>query len=196
MARITHSTEYVRHNFSKDELISFAQELAAAHAEEEQINAEEDVIKTQFKNRRAQQVQRMGMLYGHIQLGFDMRNVRCRLDWDVPNIGEITYVREDSGEAIKVRPMTEQERQQELDWKEQEPAAPVELTDAAAEAVTAASEVNAADFFKGPESASDEQEPAAQPAAVEEAVPGEEANDGLYHPEVEDEDAERVETSD
>jgi len=68
-----------------------------------------------------------------------MRNIACRVQWDSPNINEVTYSREDTGEIVKTRAMDESERQQELEFNSKL----IELVPAAE------STSNIADFFGG-----------------------------------------------
>lgn len=113
-ARITKSTEYIRHNFSPDERLKMGDELAQAYNRVADIDAEDAVVKSQFKERRASVEQTIGRASRDLANGFTMINVECRLEWDVPNVNEVSYIRIDTGEVVKTRPFTEAERQQDL----------------------------------------------------------------------------------
>lgn len=93
-------------------------ELAAAYNRQEDIDAEEAVVKSQFKERRASVEQAIGQLSRNLANQFEMRNIECRIEYDVPNPNELTYYRVDNGEVAKTRPLTEAERQAELPLEE------------------------------------------------------------------------------
>lgn len=112
--RPTKSTEYIRHTFTSDERLKMGDELAQAHNRMAEIEDEEQVIKSQIKERKAQVEQTVSKLSRELANGFTMQNVECRLDWDSPNPNEVSYVRTDTGEVVKTRPFTEAERQQDL----------------------------------------------------------------------------------
>jgi hypothetical protein len=113
-ARITKSTEYIRHTFTPEERLKMGSELAEAHNRTADIDADEAVVKSQFKERRATVEQTIGRASRDLANGFTMINVECRLEWDKPNVNEVSYIRIDTGEVIKTRPFTESERQQDL----------------------------------------------------------------------------------
>jgi len=112
--RLTKETLYLRHNFTHEERLKMGDELAAAYNRQEDIDAEEAVVKSQFKERRASVEQAIGQLSRNLANQFEMRNVECAIEYDVPNPNELTYRRVDNGEVAKVRPLTEAERQAEL----------------------------------------------------------------------------------
>jgi hypothetical protein len=112
--RVKKVTEYLRHNFSDAELLIMGSEQAQAHSELGEIELEFDSVKASFKNRTAAVEAKIGSLSRNINNRFEMRNIECALEYDVPNVGEVTYRRTDTGEAAKVRPMTEKERQMDL----------------------------------------------------------------------------------
>jgi len=108
------STEYLRHNFTADERLKMGDELAANHNRLADIETEEAVVKAQFKERKAQVEQSVSKLSRELGNGFVMQNVDCRLEWDKPNVNEVSYVRIDTGEVVKTRPFTAQEMQDAL----------------------------------------------------------------------------------
>jgi hypothetical protein len=132
-ARVTKTVEYLRHDFTQKELLALGSELAEAYQSLDQIDNEEAVIKAQIKERKTTVQQKVGSLSRNISARFDMQNVSCRLEYDCPNVGEVTYLREDDGLIAKIRPMTTAERQQELPLEQPVVAAPVEQSQAAVE---------------------------------------------------------------
>jgi hypothetical protein len=116
MARLTKCTEVVRHTFTTEDRLRMTEELCQAHGEEETIETDWKVVKTQFDTRRATIAARTGQLFANLQAGFEMRHTICDIFYDVPNVAEVSYIRQDNGELVRVRPMTEAERQAELDF--------------------------------------------------------------------------------
>lgn|GEM_PF-5578632 len=112
--RLTKETLFLRHNFTPEERLKMGDDLAAAYNRQEDIDAEEAVVKSQFKERRASVEQAISSLSRNLGNQFEMRNIECRIEYDVPNPNEMTYFRVDNGEVAKVRPLTEAERQAEL----------------------------------------------------------------------------------
>lgn len=134
---------YLKYEFSNDEKLAMATTLAQNHNAIDDLAAEEKVFKTQIAERRSGLAQSVQTLSRNISMGFEMRNMPCLLQWDKPNVGEVQYVREDNGEVIRTRPMTESERQMELPME-----APKD--EKAVEASVAASEKAVDSFFGGP----------------------------------------------
>jgi hypothetical protein len=112
--RIEKSTEYIRHTFTPEERLAMGDELAQAHNRMEDITDEEAVIKAQLKEKKSIVESTVSRLSRELANGFTMKNVECRLEWDKPNVNEVSYIRIDTGEVIKTRPFTEAERQQDL----------------------------------------------------------------------------------
>jgi hypothetical protein len=112
--RIEKSTEYIRHTFTPDERLKMGDELAQGHNRMEDITDEETVIKAQLKEKKSQVEATVSRLSRELANGFTMKNVECRLEWDKPNVNEVSYIRIDTGDVIKTRAFTEAERQQDL----------------------------------------------------------------------------------
>jgi len=112
--RVTKSTEYVRHVFTDAEKLQMGADLAASHNRLTSIDEEEQVVKSKFKERKSTVEQSIGSLSRDLGIGWTMQNVDCRLDYDSPNVGEVSYIRLDNSEVVKVRAMTSEERQMDL----------------------------------------------------------------------------------
>lgn len=149
--RISKEVLYLRHDFSAEEKLQMGSELAAAYNRRQQIDEEAKVIKSQLNDRISQVEATIGSLSRNLASGFDMRNVDCRLSFDEPNVGEVTYYGPD-GKSVKVRPMTETERQMDLPLPEPK-------TEAEAETSAEKSAANIEGFFKGGNQNDGEEEP-------------------------------------
>jgi hypothetical protein len=113
-SRIKTSTEWLRHDFSAEEKLQMGYALAESYNTLNTIDEEEAVVKSQFKERRMSIEQKVGSLSRELASGFKMANFTCELVYDCPNVGEVSYKRQDNGAIVKTRPMTESERQQEI----------------------------------------------------------------------------------
>ncbi|HEX5426580.1 MAG TPA: hypothetical protein VFW94_23735 [Candidatus Acidoferrales bacterium] len=162
--RITKETLYLRHEFTSEERLQMGTDLAEAYNRQKEIDEDEKAVKAQFAERRTGVIAKIGQLSRNLSQGFDMRNVDCRLSYDDPHVGEITYYGPD-GVAVKTRAMTETERQMEMPFSEAAPP-----TEAQAEASVQASQDAVDDFFGRGED--DEQnEPGDESEAEEEPEP-------------------------
>jgi hypothetical protein len=112
--RPTKSSEYIRHTFTAEERLKMGDELAQAFNRMADIETEESVLKAQIKERKSQVEQTISKYSRELSNGFTMMTVECRLEWDAPNVNEVSYVRVDTGEVVKTRPFTEAERQADL----------------------------------------------------------------------------------
>lgn len=145
--RLTKATEYLRHNYTVDERLKMADELAGAHNRMEDIESEEAVVKAQFKDRKAQVEQTVQKLARQLSSGFEMVNVECKLIYGDPNPLEVSYYRIDTGEKVKTRAMHSDEMQEELPLTDREGDVEV-IPPAVAETVAAESAQNIEEFFK------------------------------------------------
>ena len=112
--RIEKVTEYLRHTFSDAEMLKMGREQAQAHSRLAEIELEFDSVKASFKSRTEAVEATIGKLSRNINNCFEMRNIECILSYDNPNVGEVTYVRADTGEIVRTRAMTDKERQMEI----------------------------------------------------------------------------------
>jgi hypothetical protein len=112
--RIKKVTEYLRHEFSDAELLEMGSEQAQAHSRLGEIELEFDSVKSSFKSRTAAVEATIGTLSRNINNRFEMRLIECVLEYDKPHVGAVTYIRTDTGEVVRERPMTDKERQMDL----------------------------------------------------------------------------------
>src|SRR5271170_1879099 len=119
--RITRETLNLRYDFTDTEKLEMGTKMASNNNELDDIDSEEAVFKSRIKERRAGLEQSIKHLSRSISRGFEFRNTPCALQYDSPQINEVTYVRMDTGEVAQTRAMTAEERQQELDLQPAEP---------------------------------------------------------------------------
>lgn len=155
MNRPTSCVEILRHNFSDKEKLVMADTLAGAHSRLAELKEKKDAANATFSEEEKKIKLEIGSVSRLYQQGFDMRSIRCRIEYDKPNINEKSIIREDTGEVVKTMPFSETDRQQELPLTNREgqievipPAPAPEKTDEqAAQAVTESAE--AVDEFFG-----------------------------------------------
>lgn len=114
MARNDICTEFLRYEFRPMEIKEMGQELANQYNRLRQIEEEETAMKAQIKDRKATCDQAIGKLSRLIGAQFEMRNVECVILWHTPAVGFCTIVRKDTGELVKERIMTHEERKELL----------------------------------------------------------------------------------
>ena len=177
MSRLKESTEYIRQVFTPDERLKMGDELAQCHNRLADIESEESVIKAQFKERKTQVEQTVSSLSRKLANGFEMVNIKCRMEYDKPNMNEVSYVRIDNGEVVKVRAMLPDEMQEELPLGDGDGSVVV-IPPSQAEASAERSTANIAEFFgKQDETATD------QPGPIEASDPEEIVQDDELIPE-------------
>ncbi len=114
--RTTKEVKYLRYEFDNAEKLAMGSALATNHNRLADLKAEEAVFKAQMKDKLAGIELSIQGLSRCLYTGYEMRNIDCVVRWDSPNINEVEYVRMDTGEVALTRAMTEQERQQELEF--------------------------------------------------------------------------------
>lgn len=162
MSRPTTITEYLRHEFTQDERLQMGNDLAAAYNERERVEDEEAVVKARFKDRKATVEQKINQLSRELSAGFTMQNVECEIRYDDPNPFEVSIYRKDNGKHIKTRPMSDEERQAEIEFDKPVAVNPsAEDLDAVAEEDSIADSTRATKEFFGlqDKTATDQPEP-------------------------------------
>ena len=130
--RETETVEYLRRTFTDAERLQMGNRLAEAYNGLATLDEEEASMKAKIKERRSTLEATVGSLSRELGTGWTMENVKCRLDYDTPNPFEVSYVRIDTGEIVKTRPMTDQERQAEIPFDKPQDQ-PIEDSQAAIE---------------------------------------------------------------
>jgi hypothetical protein len=116
--RLTKETLYIRHDFTDAERLEMGSALAQAHNRMADIEDEEQVMKSQIKERKSGVELTINSLSRNLANGFTMENIVCDIKYDQPNVGEVTYL-DPEGRVVKTRPMTLAERQMDLPLDEQ-----------------------------------------------------------------------------
>lgn len=114
--RITKEILFLRYEFSQQERLDMGAGLATAYNRMAEIEDEEAVMKSQIKDRKTSTSQTIGTLSRNLGNGYELRNIPCDILYDTPNVGEVSFRRQDTGEVVKekTRRMTEAEMQMDL----------------------------------------------------------------------------------
>ena len=105
--------------YTEDELKEFAGRLARATTELGEAEEQKKAIMAQFKERIESARLDTLALSRNITTGYAMKYVDCVLHMDSPKVGDVTIIRTDTGEIVRVRPMTEEECQFKFDFDKQ-----------------------------------------------------------------------------
>jgi hypothetical protein len=114
MPRPTTITKFLRYEFTPEELQAKGKELAEQHDKRARLEEEFEAVKAQFKERTATIERDSGKLSRQITSGFEMRDIECACQWNIPVNGRVRIARKDTGEVVEERDMTSIERQEEL----------------------------------------------------------------------------------
>jgi hypothetical protein len=120
MARPMTEAVSLRYEFNEHERGDLGAELAQIYQEKAKLDEDRKSMAAQLKEREAGMENRIGTLSRQITAGHEMRTYECTLRWDDPNVGEVSYYRQDNGALIKTRAMTAAERQLDLPLQTEE----------------------------------------------------------------------------
>jgi hypothetical protein len=104
-------TEWLKYNFTEKELREFAKELARETALLAEAEEQKKAIVASFSEKVATAKTKLSILSRYINNGYDYRNVDCSVLMDSPKDGMKTVYRDDTGEEVKIAPMTPEEKQ-------------------------------------------------------------------------------------
>jgi hypothetical protein len=106
--------EYLRYTFSEEETKAIAKELALAVTRKTRAEEEQKSAQAQFKQRIEAEIATIGKLSNNINMGWDMREIDCTVQFHKPNEGFKTIVRLDTGEVVREAKMAGGELQENL----------------------------------------------------------------------------------
>ena len=131
--------QYLKCEFTDAEVSDFGKELAAASTRRAQIEQQKKEIDSDLKAKIEAENTKIQRLSERITQGFEYRDVEVTIVLDSPRDGWKTTIRKDTGEEVKVEPMTDDDRQMALKLEEEaahaeeKPKAAAETPDAAPE---------------------------------------------------------------
>ena len=111
--------EYLKCHLTEKEKTELSAKIAKAISDRTSAEAKLKEVSASIKAQIAQLDAEISEKALQINNGYEYRNVECRMDKDY-RLGSVTITRLDTGEVIRERPMTAEERQMELPGEKKE----------------------------------------------------------------------------
>ena len=111
--------EYLKCHLTEKEKTELSAKIAKAISDRSSAEAKLKEVSASIKAQIAQLDAEISEKALQINNGYEYRNVECRMDKDY-RLGSVTITRLDTGEVIRERPMTAEERQMELPGEKKE----------------------------------------------------------------------------
>ena len=102
--------------YTPDELASVAQKLAQAWADKETAENEKKASDAVFKERINKHEADVGLLAATYNKGGETAQIGCTIRYDVPKVGQKSYIRMDREEVVEVHDMSLEEKQETLQF--------------------------------------------------------------------------------
>jgi hypothetical protein len=115
---VTKLTEYLKYEFSDEEITAAAKDLARATQQRTSLEQRKKEVDSALKADIEAQNSIVARLSTYITTGYEYRDIEVRIELDVPETGKKTMYRCDTGEEVKVQPMTDMDRQMRLELEE------------------------------------------------------------------------------
>lgn len=112
--QVEYEKKWCKYEFSAEELRDIAEKLAIKTQELEQVEDEKKAVMSSYKERieRIQsEAKKAASLYKD---GYEMRDIECIVERDL-GMGEVRYIRTDTGQVALTQKMTMAERQKRID---------------------------------------------------------------------------------
>lgn len=113
MADKKFTNEYIKYQFSATEISEMAAELAQRTSELETAEDEKKAIVSDLKSRIDTLTSTVRQAATKINNGYEMRNVKCEVVEDF-KAGTIKHIRTDTGEIVRTKKMSDEDRQQKI----------------------------------------------------------------------------------
>lgn len=113
-------TEYLKYQFTEEELRDFAKDLARENAASAEAEEQKKAVVAQFTEKVASSKSKISQLSRYINNGYDHRSIDCSILMNTPFVGRKTIIRDDTGEIVKELVMSEQEKQETLPFAPKE----------------------------------------------------------------------------
>jgi hypothetical protein len=113
-------TKEIKHTLEESDKMKYGKYLAEKIAERDQITLEKKESMSEFKSRLDNVMTDINGFSEALNSGFEMREVKCEVFFNLPSPGKKTIVRMDTGEEIGIESMTEEEKQEELPFNDED----------------------------------------------------------------------------
>jgi hypothetical protein len=114
MAETVKVKEYLRYQFSEEETREIAKHLALSVTNKTRAEEEQKSAVAQFKQRIELEVAMIQRLSNNINMGWEMREIECVVEFHKPKQGIKTIIRLDTGEIVRELKMSGGELQEKL----------------------------------------------------------------------------------
>lgn len=108
----------LRYEFTQSELLEIGKKLAEAANKKAQLESDKKRVVADFGAQLAKVDSEISSLSTNISSGYDLRMVKCFIEFNSPCIGKKTVYRGDTGITVEVLEMTKDEMQEELAFKD------------------------------------------------------------------------------
>lgn len=112
--------ESCRHPLTTEQMVEAGKELACSQIESRQLEDDFKSVRDEWKSRISAVEARLTQQTGRISRGYDIRDTECTITFDQPDPGLKTCTRNDTGERVWVKEMTESDKQLDLPLDDQE----------------------------------------------------------------------------
>ena len=110
--------QFLKHEFSHDEIHEKGIELARLSAEKASLEKEKTAVTSDFKAKIDGKASEIDLIGQHINSGHEHRNIECLIYYHNPSQGKKTIVRTDTNEVVRVESMNAEEMQTEFEFEE------------------------------------------------------------------------------
>lgn len=121
--RIIQSKESLRVNLTIEQQLDAGRELAASQSESRQLEDDFKSVRDEWKSRISAVEARITTISGRISRGYDIKPVGVDITFNEPEPGLKTCTRQDTGERVWVKEMTESDKQDVFDFMAEQSAA-------------------------------------------------------------------------
>lgn len=104
----------LQYAFTPDELIALGKELGESQIKLRQLDDDRKMVADEWKAKISSAEAHINSLSNKTSSGYEYRDIECTVTLDDPVAGDKTVRRNDSNEIVKIMPMEEFEKQQEL----------------------------------------------------------------------------------
>ena len=118
MNRQTETKRNLKYEFHDSEKLEMGKEMAGLDREIKLLEEEKKAAMSSFKSRIDEKESRRTRLSNCVADGFEFRDIDCKIKYNSPKDGTKQIIRKDTGEVVDDVPMTTEELQEELDFKE------------------------------------------------------------------------------
>lgn len=107
-------TKAVKHTFDNGELLTMADAITESVQRLAEVKKAKADADASFKDEMEQQTGTITKLSGMYRRGYEFRDADCKVLYNMPEVGEKTFVRIDTGEEVGTDNMTDDEKQETL----------------------------------------------------------------------------------